>query len=401
MIDEMTYPAARSGISYERGIDSTWHFSTDIKGGTPGAVNSPSPASLDHSRPGDVLINEVMADARGLTLLPETEYVEIYNASESDISLNGWSFVYSGSDIELPDVVLPVGSYAVLYRARRPMDVPSDALLLGISNFPSALASTGRTIGLKNVRGVMIDEIAYPTARAGISYERGTDGTWHFSTDAKGGTPGAMNSPSPASSDTSRPGDVLINEVMADARGLTLLPETEYIEIHNVSGSDLSLNSWAFVYSGNDTELPDVILPAGGYAVLYRAERTITADAGALLLGIDNFPSTLANTGRTIGLKNARGVTIDEMTYPAARSGISYERGADGTWHFSTDVKGGTPGTINSPSPASLDHSRPGDVLINEVMADAGGLTLLPETEYVEIYNTSGSDISLNGWSFV
>jgi hypothetical protein len=56
------------------------------------------------------------------------------------------------------------------------------------------------------------------------------------------------------------------------------------------------------------------VLPAGSYAVLYRAGRDISVAPGALSLGIGNFPTTLANTGRTIGLKNVRGVTIDEMS---------------------------------------------------------------------------------------
>ncbi|MDR1525243.1 MAG: lamin tail domain-containing protein, partial [Tannerella sp.] len=46
----------------------------------------------------------------------------------------------------------------------------------------------------------------------------------------------------------------------------------------------------------------------------------------------------------------------------------------------------------------ATDISRFGDVIINEVMADPVGLTELPETEYVEIYNVSGNDIPLSGW---
>ena len=432
-IDEMTYPPATPGISYERGEDGTWHLSTDTKGGTPGTVNSPSLATLDKSRPGDVLINEVMVNINGLTVLPQTEYVEIYNVADMDMSLNGWSFVYDGKDLKLPDVVLPSRCYAVLYRAGRDIIVAAGALPVGFNTFPSTLANTGKAIGLKNARGEYIDEMTYPPATPGISYERGEDGTWHLSTDTKGGTPGAVNSspslgngndpdlgtdpapdpdpdPDPGTDpdpdpgipiDNSHPGDVLINEVMANAKGLTALPETEYVEIYNASDSDISLNGWSFVYDGKDTKLPDVVLPGGDYAVLYRSGRDISVASGALSLGISTFPSTLATAGKTIGLKKTTGETIDEMTYPTARAGISYERGEDGIWHLSTDEKGGTPGAVNSFSASVLDNSKPGDVLINEVMANVKGLTTLPETEYVEIYNVSGHDISLNSWSFV
>ena len=48
----------------------------------------------DPSKPGDVLLNEVMANPKGLTALPETEYIEIYNASDKTLSLKGWAFVH-------------------------------------------------------------------------------------------------------------------------------------------------------------------------------------------------------------------------------------------------------------------------------------------------------------------
>ncbi|MDR1115698.1 MAG: lamin tail domain-containing protein, partial [Tannerella sp.] len=207
-------------------------------------------------------------------------------------------------------------------------------------------------------------------------------------------------------------GDVIINEVMADPTGLTDLAETEYVEIYNASGNDLSLSGWKFVYDSKESTLPDVILPSGGYAVLYRSGRDITVAPDALLLGMEKFPSALANTGKTIGLKSSKDLIIDEITYPKASPGESYERSDDGTWHLSTDEKGGTPGAVNSPAlspdpdpdpnpPIIPDNSVPGDVIINEVMADPVGLTELPETEYVEIYNASANDLSLSGWKFI
>ncbi|MDR2679311.1 MAG: lamin tail domain-containing protein, partial [Tannerella sp.] len=432
------------------------------------AFSGLSANDTDASLFGDVRINEVMADSTGLTALPATEYVEIYNASGKDLSLSGWKFVYDGKESALPDVVLPAGGYAVLYRSGRDITVAPGALSLGTDKFPSALANTGKIIGLKNSKGEMIDEVSYPKATRGKSHERSDDGTWYLSTDEKGGTPGAVNSPATPSDpgtdptdpaeepepepepdpepdpadpadpepepgteptpdptdpdppvlpeDNSVPGDVIINEVMADPASLTELPKTEYVEIYNVSGKDISLSGWKFVYDNSESDLPEVILPDGGYAVLYRSGRDITVAPGALSLGTAKFPSALNNTGKMIGLKNSKGVIIDEFNYPKATSGKSHERADDGTWHLSTDEKGGTPGAVNSlitpsdpgtdptdpepdpdpddpadpepdpdpdpdpdptpdptdPDPPVLpeDNSAPGDVIINEVMAD-------------------------------
>ena len=63
----------------------------------------------DISKPGDILITEIMANPVGLTELPETEYVEIYNTTGAEISLSGWFFVYESSEIALPDAVLQIG----------------------------------------------------------------------------------------------------------------------------------------------------------------------------------------------------------------------------------------------------------------------------------------------------
>lgn len=42
-----------------------------------------------------------------------------------------------------------------------------------------------------------------------------------------------------------------------------------------------------------------------------------------------------------------------------------------------------------------------GSIRINEVMADPKGQKAFPETEYVELYNTTDKAIELNGWSFL
>ena len=117
---------------------------------------------------------------------------------------------------------------------------------------------------------------------------------------------------------SSQPGDVMISEIMADSVGLTKLPGTEYVEIVNKSGTDISLKGWFFIYAGRETALPDVVLPSGGYAVLYREGRSIYVAAGALSLGINNFPAALNNGGNSIALKNSNGVMIDETDYPTA-----------------------------------------------------------------------------------
>jgi hypothetical protein len=351
-----------------------------------------------------------MANPAGLTELPETEYVEIYNASSSDLSLNGWTFVYDGSSSSLPDFTIKAGQYAVLFRAGRDIHVDDGGIAVAAEKFPSALANTSKTVAIKNSKGTVIDEVTYPQATAAKSYERLTGSSWHLSTDTRGGTPGSVNSkendpnlPPPDITDSSQPGDVIINEVMANPAGLTELPETEYVEIYNASSSDLSLNGWTFVYDGSSSSLPDFMIKAGQYAVLFRAGRDIHVDDGGIAVAAEKFPSALANTSKTVAIKNSKGTVIDEITYPQATAAKSYERLTGFSWHLSTDTRGGTPGSVNSkendpnpPSPPPVDAAlpvEPLDIIINEILANpyTGG------SEYIELYNRSYRDLTIDG----
>jgi hypothetical protein len=346
-----------------------------------------------------------------LTALPETEYIEIYNASNSDFHLKDWTFIYDGNSSPLPDTIIESGVYAVLFRAGRDIVAESGALLLGYDKFPSALANTGKTVAIKNSKGDVIDEVAYPQATPAKSYEKLPDATWHLSTDTRGGTPGSENSkaadpnpdpdpPTPpgGTTDYSKPGDIIINEIRATPVGLIAVPETEYIEIYNTSNSDFHLKDWTFVYDGNSSLLPDAIIQSGVYAVLFRAGREIVAESSALLLGYDKFPSALANTGKTIAIKNSKGDVIDEVAYPQATPAKSYEKLPDASWHLSTDTRGGTPGGENSfaTTTPSIDDTfviEPFEIVINEILANpyTGG------SEYIELYNKSNKPLKIEG----
>ena len=410
VIHSYTYPKAKAGRSIERGEGDKWHLSSDPRGGTPGEENSegaPDEPEKPKASPGDVLINEVMADPRGLTKLPATEYVELHNTTDHEIDLEGWAFVYDKTSIPLPDAELPAGGYAVLYKAGREINVADGAAEVAVKRFPANMINAGKPLALKDPSGTVIHSYTYPKAKAGRSIERGEGDKWHLSSDPRGGTPGEENSegaPDEPEKPKASPGDVLINEVMADPRGLTKLPATEYVELHNTTDREINLEGWAFVYDKTSIPLPDAELPAGGYAVLYKAGREISVADGAAEVAVKRFPANMINAGKPLALKDPSGTVIHSYTYPKAKAGRSIERGEGDKWHLSSDPRGGTPGEENSeggPDEPEKPKASPGDVLINEVMADPRGLTKLPATEYVELHNTTDHEINLEGWTFV
>ena len=467
--DEVYYPKAYAAISWER-CGNEWITSGDERGGTPGSRNScemfpeegegtetpdePETPILPENpeepnepveipdeplqsfETGCVWINEVMANPKGLTALPETEYVELYNRSDQPIPLTDWQFMYGDKPTILTPYVLPAHGYVVLYRAGREIQVASQGGTLPLEKFPSALLNDGKTLALFDPSGNEIDRISYEKAKAAVAWERDETGLY-LSTDPQGGTPGAPNS-LPASEPEEEPeqpqtpeeptepsepetpqlpeepdtpvepitpavtyekGCVWINEIMADPSRLEVLPQTEYVELHNRSDQPISLQDWCFVYGEKETRLTACSLPAKGYAVLYRMGREIVIDADGCDLPLADFPSALLNSGKELALRDPSGKEIDHIYYEKAKAGIAWERDETGL-HLSTDPRGGTPGSRNTlPQTPDVDIPtagmavQPGELIFNELLP----APYTDGSEYIELYNRSKQLLSLTG----
>ena len=385
--------------------------------------------------PSDILINEIMANPKGLVSLPETEYVELYNTTEQAISLTDWWFVYDKTQVKLSELTVPAGGYVVLYRANRAITVAPNGLQMPLEKFPAQLNNNGKLLQLYDANGVLHDEVYYDKAIAAVSWERCGE-EWISCTDERGGTPGegnscrASNNETPITPDeTEEPaptyttGCIWINEVMADPNGLVALPQTEYVELHNRSDQRINLENWQFIYGDKPTLLTDYKLPAQGYVVLYRSGREIKVDAQGGALPLEKFPSALLNAGKTLSLVDPTGQVIDQITYEKAKAGIAWERSATGLY-LSTDPRGGTPGATNSAptsptpdeptdpempdepttpdtpetpdkneTPVEASSVQPGEIILNELLP----APFAEGSEYIELYNRSQQTLSLTG----
>lgn len=377
-----------------------------------------------------IQINEVMAD-------PDTcgwpEYVELYNTQDKTISLDGWIFDYGNGykRKELDGFSIPANSYVILFHAKH-TDIFPENIAIPIETFPQ-LFNNGKTLALY-AGEKCIDSYAYPQAKPACSWEYDEDG-WHLSTDPRGGTPGESNSKpttteeepeeepdepetpvvpeEPEQPEESYPkGSVIIHEVMADPKGLTALPETEYIELYNKVDQSIDLSNWILNYGTTPIALTGVVIPAHGWAVLYRSGREIEVGSGQAC-PLDKFPSALANTGKELSLYDANGQLMDQYTYPKAKPACSWEYDEEG-WHLSSDPRGGTPGEANSeveeneedpdetpdepeeetnpePEIPEAQQPQPGDIIINELLPEP----FVDGSEYIELYNRSEQELSL------
>lgn len=377
-----------------------------------------------------IRINEVMAD-------PDTcgwpEYVELYNTQDKTISLDGWIFDYGNGYKRkgLDGFSIPANGYVILFHAKH-TDIFPENIAITIETFPQ-LSNDGKTLALY-AGEKCIDSYSYPQAKPACSWEYDEDG-WHLSTDPRGGTPGESNSkpttteeePEEEPDDPETPvvpeepeqpeesypkGSVIIHEVMADPKGLTDLPETEYIELYNKVDQSIDLSNWILNYGTTPIVLTGIVIPAHGWTVLYRSGREIEVGNGQAC-PLDKFPSALANTGKELSLYDANGQLMDQYTYPKAKPACSWEYDEEG-WHLSSDPRGGTPGEANSeteeneedpdeapdepeeeinpePEIPEAQQPQPGDIIINELLPEP----FVDGSEYIELYNRSEQELSL------
>jgi hypothetical protein len=125
---------------------------------------------------------------------------------------------------------------------------------------------------------------------------------------------------------------------------------SDWIEIHNPTGAALDLTGWYLTDSaGNPTKwkFPQVVIPAGGYLVVFASGKDRTASATALHT---NF--ALSAGGEYLALVQPDGTTIAHEyapTFPAQTADVSYGvvTSANGTSLLSF-LAAPSPGTANS-----------------------------------------------------
>jgi hypothetical protein len=161
---------------------------------------------------------------------------------------------------------------------------------------------------------------------------------------------------------TAVPGEIIINEIMADPTPGVGLPNAEYIELYNQSIYPMNLRNWEIKIGNVLKTLPFYTLLPGEFLVLLDVNDTALFGTSIPKLGMISLPG-LANAGASILLADTGGVPIDELAYNLSwyhdadkeGGGFSLERVNPGdlclvadNWRASNAFNGGTPGTQNS-----------------------------------------------------
>lgn len=300
--------------------------------------------------PGDVIINEFMADPSPVVGLPEAEFVEIHNVSNKIFNITGWKLGDNATFGTIASGWLYPGEYKVLCLTVNVPDFPNS---VGVTSFPS-LNNSSDDIIITDNNSVQLDKLTYnlswykdPSKQdGGWTIERinpiapcSQESNWRASVDPTGGTPGAQNSVYDITPDTQAPSIVSVSATAPN--------EIEIIFDEPIDSTSLT--------TASVTIDPD----------LTETSRTISGSHPVSCRVLFSQP------------------IAESQNYTVTISG------AEDCWGNSAT----TTSTFFLPSQPS-----PGDVIINEFMADPSPVVGLPEAEFVEIHNVSNKIFNITGW---
>ncbi len=306
--------------------------------------------------PGMVIINEIMAKPNPVVGLPDVEYVELYNNCEYTIELENWAYQHGTSLRPLPAYAFGPGEYLLLCKEDSVYLLETYGNTLGVPSFP-LITNGGQTIILFDTAGVVIDEVSYtdqwyqdPTKiGGGWSLEKidpnntcSPHTNWIASNDNRGGTPGEINSVYAINIDSVAP--IVLSVRVTAANELTVLFNEPTDTAESLIVTKYSVNQ------GFGNPIFAMIDPQNINAIIIQ------------------YPSSfIENTNYELTVENIPDYCGNILT--------------------------------NQTIPFLIYRAKPYDILICEIMADPDPVVLLPDAEYIELYNSTEYDLDLSGWT--
>lgn len=211
----------------------------------------------------------------------------------------------------------------------------------------------------------------------------------------------AQNSAPAAITEIHASGPIRINEIMT-ANGTALSAADgsmpDWIEVINTGRNSVNLSGWKLAKTANSVNVftfPDQPL-APDECVLIYADSRLRDAAGEEY----HAPFRLSSAGDTLMLFNDAGSAVDTVNIPALTKDHSYARTDASHW---AEEQHPTPGLENTAESYRMltEKSENSPVIVSELMA-SNRKTLTDENgqyyDYIELYNRSGSEVSLSGW---
>lgn len=300
----------------------------------------------------DIIITELMADPSPQIGLPDAEFLEVYNRSANPIDVAGWKFSDGTATTTLPSQIILPGQYWILCSTTNTAGFSGFGNALGVSNFPT-LNNAGEPLVLRDASDATIDSVNYNTEwykdedkkEGGWSLERidlnnlcAEEENWVASEDAKGGTPGKVNS---------------VNANKPDLTGPQLL-----------TASAISANELLLQFNEKlEKDLSQVSFVISPTILVSKVEFTNSALREIRLTLSENFSTRQLYTVEVKNLRDCNGNFINEE-----KDHLTF---------------------------ALPENAEAGDVLINEILFNPKPNGV----DFVEVYNVSDKYLNLKNWS--
>jgi hypothetical protein len=168
--------------------------------------------------------------------------------------------------------------------------------------------------------------------------------------------------------------DVVIDEIMADPSPAVALPNNEWIELKNVSGSPVNLQNWRIGdATGASGPMPGFILQPDSFVIVCTGSAVAALLPYGRVISVTSFPS-LDNDGDLLFLRSNTGLTIHAVSYTSKwyQNAVKSDGGwtlemtdtknpcaGISNWKASTDTRGGTPGIKNVVDAINNDATLP------------------------------------------
>lgn len=295
----------------------------------------------------NVVINEFMADPNPVVGLPNQEYLELYNPTDTVVDLTGLEISSGGSPVTLPEGSrLAARGYALVTQtdeAEAFRSLGAAVIEANLPTFSNTMDEISLTFQGQNIQTINYtddwyndperDEGGYSIEYVGEGADAGCSASWRASLDPSGGTPGRENAVLGMSADVTAPG---IAEIEVGNFGITLTFD-EPIDIN-----DFTVDLFSFSPTVN------FVAP-------------VAFSENALFLSAD----LLENTVYTFTI-------LPDFT----------------------DCAGNAPAEAIVLTIAIPTSPMPGDVVINEILFNpaSGGV------DFVELYNCSEQVFQIEGW---
>lgn len=159
------------------------------------------------------------------------------------------------------------------------------------------------------------------------------------------------------------PYEVIITEIMADPSPVVGLPNSEWIELKNLTSGPINLQGFRLGDANSlSGPFPNFLLQPDSFLIICSSSAIASLSLSGTAIAITSFPS-LDNDGDLIYLRNSGGKTIHAVKYSSKwyQNALKKEGGwtlemidqacaclQSENWKASTDISGGTPGRKNS-----------------------------------------------------